>query len=156
MPEFIAPQIGKRNNTVTIEAELGEHASGVLYALGGSGGGLSCYMDDGHLYFEYNLMIVYRFLAKSQEKIAPGRHTIVVETIVKTPKPGSPADIVLRVDGKEVARTSPHMTVPALFTASESFDVGCDLGSPVARQYFDRAPFAFNGRIDQVQVKYTN
>jgi len=33
MPEFTAPPIGKQNNTVTINAEFGENASGVLYAM---------------------------------------------------------------------------------------------------------------------------
>jgi len=30
-----------------------------------------------------------------------------------------------------------------------------DLGSPVALDYFDKAPFKFNGKIDQVHVQYT-
>ena len=153
MPEFAAPGVGNHSNTITIDAEFGDHANGVLYALGGSGGGLSCYMMDGHLCFEYNLMIVYRSLAKSAEKITPGKHTIVVETILKAPKPGAPADIVLSVDGKEVARAETKMTVPAAFTASETFDVGTDLGSPVARDYFERAPFKFDGKIGTVKVE---
>jgi Sulfatase len=98
MPEFTAPAVGNSNNTVTIELECGENASGVLYALGGAGGGLTCYMDNGHLVFEYNLMIIDRSIAKSQEKIAPGKHTIVVDTNLKVPRPGAPADIVLSVD----------------------------------------------------------
>jgi arylsulfatase len=153
MPEFTAPPVGKVSNTVTIDTELGESASGVLYALGGSGGGLSCYMDDGYLCFEYNLMIVYRHVARSSERLAPGRHTIVVDTQLTPNKPGSPANIVLSVDGKEVARTATKMTVPGLFTASESFDVGVDLGSPVARAYFERAPFKFDGSIRDLKVK---
>ena len=153
MPEFTAPGVGNTNNTVTIDLETGANANGVLYALGGSGGGLSCYMDDGHVCFEYNLMIVYRTLMKSPEKVAPGKHTIVVETRLAKPQPGQPADIILSVDGKEVARASTKMTVPAAFTASETFDVGVDLGSPVARAYFERAPFKFNCKIQQVSVQ---
>jgi arylsulfatase A-like enzyme len=153
MPEFIAPPVSKRSNTVTIEAELGENASGVLYAVGGSGGGLSCYLDNGQLCFEYNLMIVYRTVAKSQEKLPAGKHTIVVDTQLKVERPGAPALIRLQVDGKEVAQLEPKMTVPGLFTASESFDVGVDLGSPVARDYFERAPFRFDGKIERVEVK---
>ena len=153
MPEFTAPALGNHNNTVTIDLECGADASGVLYALGGSGGGLTCYMDKGQLVFEYNLMIIDRSIAKSAEKIAPGKHTIVVDTTLKAPKPGAPADIVLSVDGKEVARTTVKMTVPAAFTASESFDVGIDLGSTVSRDYFERRPFKFDGKIEKVEVK---
>ena len=152
MPEFTAPALGNHNNTVTIDLECGAEASGVLYALGGAGGGLTCYMDKGHLVFEYNLMIIDRSIARSPEKIAPGKHTIVVDTTLKAPKPGAPADIVLTVDGKEVARTTAKMTVPAAFTASESFDVGTDLGSTVSRDYFERRPFKFDGKIGKVVV----
>ena len=153
MPEFTAPAVGNTSNTVTIDLECGADASGVLYALGGAGGGLTCYMDKGQLVFEYNLMIIDRSIAKSQEKIAPGKHTIVVDTTLKAPKPGAPADIVLSVDGKEVARTAVKMTVPAAFTASETFDVGVDLGSPVSRDYFERRPFKFDGKIEKVRVE---
>ena len=153
MPEFTAPAVGNTSNTVTIDLECGADASGVLYALGGAGGGLTCYMDKGQLVFEYNLMIIDRSIAKSKEKIAPGKHTIVVDTTLKAPKPGAPADIVLSVDGKEVARTAVKMTVPAAFTASETFDVGVDLGSPVSRDYFERRPFKFSGKIEKVRVE---
>ena len=32
-------------------------------------------------------------------------------------------------------------------------DVGVDLGSPVSIDYFDRRPFAFNGKINSVTVE---
>ncbi len=44
------------------------------------------------------------------------------------------------------------MTVPAAFTASESFDVGIDLGSLVSRDYAERRPFKFDGKIGTVKV----
>ena len=75
-----------------------------------------------------------------------------MNTTLKAPKPGAPADIVLTVDSKEVARTAAKMTVPAAFTASESFDVGTDLGSTVSRDYYERRPFKFDGQIKRVTV----
>ena len=47
MPEFTAPGLGRQSTQVVIEAELGQNASGVLYALGGASGGLTLFMDDG-------------------------------------------------------------------------------------------------------------
>ena len=64
------------------------------------------------------MMIIERYIAKSQDKIAPGKHTIVVDTTLKAARPGSPADVVLTVDGQEVARTIAKITVPGAFTAS--------------------------------------
>lgn len=61
--------------------------------------------------------------------------------------------MIISVDGKEVARTTVKRTVPAAFTASETFDVGTDLGSPVSIDYFDRRPFQFDGKITAVNVR---
>ena len=47
LPEFAAPGVGRESNRVVVDADFGEEASGVLYALGGIGGGLTLYMDKG-------------------------------------------------------------------------------------------------------------
>ncbi len=60
---------------------------------------------------------------------------------------------MLTLDGKEIARTTAKMTVPAAFPASESFDVGVDLGSVVSRDYAERRPFKFDGKIGTVKVE---
>ena len=61
--------------------------------------------------------------------------------------------MVLSLDGATVAETTVKRTVPAAFTTRETFDVSVDLGSPVSLDYFDRAPFAFNGKIESVKVE---
>ena len=118
MPEFTAPGLGKRSNHVAIDVEVGKEASGVLYALGGASGGVTLYMDKGQLVYEYNMLIIERTTAKSEAKIAPGKHKIEVDETIA--RPGAPADVVLKVDGKEVARTTVKRTVPGAFTASET------------------------------------
>ena len=49
LPEFAAPGVGRESNRVVVDADVGAHASGVLYALGGIGGGLTVYMDEAIL-----------------------------------------------------------------------------------------------------------
>ncbi len=61
--------------------------------------------------------------------------------------------VILSVDGEEVTRIDVGRTVPAAFTATETFDVGVDLGSPVSMVYFDRRPFAFDGKIESLRVE---
>jgi hypothetical protein len=90
MPEFCAPALGNRANLVTIEADIPENPNGVLYALGGAGGGLTCYVDDGYLCYEYNLFIIMRTKIRSARRLSPGRATIQIKTAVLEPKPGSP------------------------------------------------------------------
>lgn len=65
----------------------------------------------------------------------------------------SAATVVLKVNGQEVARVVVARTVPLAFTASETFGVGVDLGSPVSPDYFDRRPFRFEGTIERVDVE---
>ena len=97
------------------------------------------------------MLIIERTSAKSAGKIAPGKHKIEVDETIA--KPGAPAYVVLSVDGKEVARTTVRRTVSGAFTASETFDVGVDLGSPVSLDYFKRAPFRFDGKIEKMTVE---
>ena len=77
------------------------------------------------------------------------QHTIEVDTTIA--KPGAPADVILKVDGDEVGRDTVKRTVPAAFSASETFDVGVDLGSVVSLDYFDRRPFRFNGKSKRLK-----
>jgi hypothetical protein len=150
MPEFAAPGLGRESSHVTIDAQLGANASGVLYALGGASGGLTLFLDDGRLAYEYNMMIIERYTARSKDRLPAGKHRIEVDTTIA--RPGAAAAVVLKVDGEDVATLDVKRTVPAAFTASETLDVGVDLGSPVSLDYFDRGPFTFNGKINSVAV----
>ncbi len=85
MPEFTAPGLGRESNHVAIEAELGENATGVLYALGGFSGGLTLYMDKGELVYEYNMMEIERYSVRSSGKIAAGKRRIEVDTTIARP-----------------------------------------------------------------------
>ena len=107
----------------------------------------------GKLNYEYNMMIIERYKAQTEVSFPPGKHLIEVETTFASKKPLSPAEVVIRVDGKEAARTTVQRTVPAAFTASETFDVGTDLGAPVALEYAERRPFKFDGKIAKVKVE---
>jgi len=152
MPEFTAPGLGRVSNVVKVEATFGDNASGVLYALGGSSGGLTLFMDNGRLNYEYNMMIIERYKAQTKP-IAAGKHIVEVETNFVSKRPLSPAEVIIRIDGIEAARTTVARTVPGAFTPSESFDVGTDLGAPVAIEYAQRRPFKFNGTIQRFAVQ---
>jgi arylsulfatase len=128
-----------------------DRASGVLYALGGSGGGLVLSMDQEDLVYLYNMMIIEAYTTRTAAPIAAGRHSITVDTTIDGP--GAEGRVVLAVDGVEAGVTTLHRTVPAAFTASESLDIGIDLGSTVANAYFNHRPFEFDGRIHSVKVR---
>jgi arylsulfatase len=153
--ETLAPKFVSGFSTLaTIEADVPENAEGVLYCVGGIAGGYTVYMDEGCLNAEYNCLAVQRFKIKSDAPIPTGKVTIEVEVKFDEKKPQAPATVTFRVNGVQVGQGRIERSVPAGFTASETFDIGVDLGSPVALDYHERAPFKFNGKIEKVHIKY--
>ena|SRR3712207_6574477 len=156
MPEFCAPALGNRGNLVIIDLDLPAEPEGVLYALGGAGGGLTCYIDDGFLCYEYNTFIVMRTKLRSDRKLPTGKAQIQISTEYADARPGGPLDIVLTVNEYEAARGQVPVSAPLLFTANDCLDIGRCLGGSVSLDYYDRVPFPFNGDIHNVNVRYTS
>ena len=99
---------------------------------------------------QYNTMMVERYRVVSDKPIPAGNHAIEVKSRLE--KPGAPAIITILLDGVESARLDVNRTVPLAFTASETSDIGVNLGSPVSIQCFDQRPFAFTGELESVEV----
>jgi arylsulfatase len=154
MPEFCAPALGNKPNIVTIDAVVPANANGVLYKLGANSGGLTCFVEDGMLCYEYNLFIIQRTKIRASEKLPTGRVKIEIETNYVVPRPGGPLKVTMKVDGKIFAEGTVPISAPLCFTANDCLDIGIALGSPVSLDYYDKAPFKFNGTIEQVHMKY--
>jgi hypothetical protein len=154
MPEFAAPSLGNKDNVVSVDVDVPEDANGVIYALGGFSGGLALYVKDGVLSYEYNLFEIQRTHIKAKDKLPAGKTKIEIETTYIDPKPAGPLKVVLKVNGEEVASGEVPGSAPIGFTANDALDFGIDLGSPVGIEYYDQAPFKFNGTIKGATVKY--
>jgi hypothetical protein len=154
MPEFTAPALGNTPNVVTIDADIPGDANGVLYKLGAQAGGLTLFVEDGILCYEYNLFIIQRTKIRATDKLPTGKVKIQVETSYLEPRAAGPLKVVLKVDGTVVAEGEVPVSAPLTFTANDCLDIGQALGSPVSLDYRDKAPFKFNGTINQVHVKY--
>ena len=90
------------------------------------------------------------------ETVTANNQTPYAAVYINTKERLAPATATWKVNGEQVGRGRVERSVPSLFTASETFDVGVDLGSPVALDYFDRAPFRFNGKIEKINIRYTD
>jgi arylsulfatase len=155
IPEALAPKfVSGRSTLAVIDAEIEKDAEGVLFAIGGVSSGFTVYMDQGFLKAEYNAMTLNRYKFASASAIPTGKVKIEVETKYDSMERMAPATVTLSVNGAQVAQGRIERSVPAVHTASETFDVGVDLGSPVALDYYDRAPFRFNGKIEKINIKY--
>ncbi|MDT7681117.1 MAG: hypothetical protein QOG57_1427 [Pseudonocardiales bacterium] len=155
MPEVCAPSLGNRANRVTIDLDIPHDAHGVLYALGGAAGGLTCYIDDGFLCYEYNLFILTRTKIRSEQRLPVGQTIIQVETTPAELKPAGPLNISMTVKAEAYGSGQVPMSAPLFFTANDCLDIGTCLGAPVSLDYYDRAPFPFNGYINNLNVRYT-
>src|SRR5262249_37549484 len=117
--------------------------------------GLTCFVQDGLLCYEYNLFIIQRTKIRAQEKLPTGKVKIEVEASYAITQRGGPLNIVLKVNGRAFDQGQVPISAPLLFTSNDCLDIGIALGSPVSLDYFHKAPFKFNGRIEGVHVQYT-
>jgi arylsulfatase A-like enzyme len=103
MPESAAPKLGKVESLVTMGVDVPENANGVLYALAGFSGGVTCYVKDGFLCYEFNLFEITRTKIRSKGKLPTGKVKIEVESKLAA-KIGGPMDVILKVNGATVAQ----------------------------------------------------
>ena len=153
MPESAAPKLGKVDSLVTMEVDVPANANGVLYALAGFSGGITTYVKDGYLNYEFNLFEVQRTKIRSKAKLPVGKGKVEVESRL-VDKIGGPMDVTLRVNGEVVGQGRVPAAMSLHFTSNATFDIGTDLDSPVSLDYYDQAPFAFNGSIGKTTITY--
>ena len=151
IPESQAPNVRNGNVRAEIEAEVPESVNGVIFAMGGYAGGVSLYAVNGELRYEYSALLLKR------DKITVGKlpaGKVEIKLEMRTPlERAAPAEVKFWINGKEAAGGMVRRTVPLTFTASETFDVGADTSSPVADEYFEKAPFAFEGKLKRLYFK---
>ena len=151
IPETQAPNVRNGNIRAVIEAEVPANVNGVLFAMGGYAGGVTLYAVDGELRYEYSALLLKRDKIKVGQ-LPPGE--VKIELEMRTPlERGAPAEVKFWINGKEAASGTIQRTVPGGFTSCETFDVGIDLHSPVADDYFKKSPFAFEGKLKRLHFK---
>jgi arylsulfatase len=151
IPESQAPNVRNGNLRAEIEAEVPANVNGVIFAMGGYAGGVSLYALNGELYYEYSALLLKRDKIKIG-KLPKGEVNIAYE--MRTPMGRDvPAELKFWINGKEMASAQLQRAVSG-FTASETFDVGMDLNSPVADAYFDKGSFPFEGSLKKLHFKY--
>jgi arylsulfatase A-like enzyme len=126
-------------------------AEGVIAAQGGAFGGWSLYAADGKPAYCYNLFGLQRFKVYGEEPLAEGEHQVRVEFAYDGGGLGKGGTAALYVDGNKVGEGRVDGTVPMVFSADETLDIGADSGTPVSD---DLAPteLEFNGRVRWVEL----
>jgi len=58
------------------------------------------------------------------------------------------------VNGEVVGQGRVPAAMSLHFASNATFDIGTDLDLPVSLDYYDQAPFAFNGNIGKTNIVY--
>jgi arylsulfatase len=142
------------NKSYSLTAEIDvpkSGASGVIVALGGSVGGWSLYANNGTLKHCYNFFGIKRFFTEGTQPIPAGTHQVRMEFKYDGGGLAKGGDVSLFVDGKKDGEGRVEMTVPMLFSADETCDVGKDTGSATSPDYGPKHN-EFSGQVNWVQI----
>jgi hypothetical protein len=126
-------------------------AKGVIVAQGGAFGGWSVYTKEGRPAFCYNLFGLQRFKVLGDAAIPGGEHQVRVEFAYDGGGLGKGGTASLYLDGEKVGEGRVDATVPMLFSADETTDLGSDGGTPVTDD-LDADELAFTGTVKWVEI----
>ncbi len=141
-----------KNHTWKLTADIksdGEKTNGVVMAFGGVAAGMVLYVDQGIPIFDYNYFDEHHVL-KGTKSIPSGDVTVEVDFDYQGKTAGGPANIMLKVNGENVASGKMQATVAGRF-GIDTFGIGEDTGQPVTPAY--DPPFSFTGKIEKVVVE---
>jgi hypothetical protein len=146
--------VNVKNKSFTVTAEIDSAdgpVEGVILAQGGSFGGWSLYTRHGRAKFAYNLCALEIAQVEAERPLPPGEHQVRMEFEYDGGGLGKGGTVSLYYDGDNVGEGRVEHTLPFLFSADETADVGVDTGTPVAPDY-ESPDGTFTGDIHWVQV----
>jgi len=141
-----------RSHAVTADIVIPDGgASGVLIAQGGAFGGWSLYLDDGRPKYCYSLFGMQRFYAEADSPVPAGNHQVRMEFAYDGGGLGNGGAAALYVDGVKVGEGRIEHTIPMMFSADETADLGSDTGTSVSDDYTGETSH-FTGDINWVEL----
>jgi arylsulfatase len=141
-----------RSHAVTAEIVVPEGgANGVIVAQGGAFGGWTLYLHEGRPAYCYNLFGLQRFKVYGNDPVPSGEHQVRMEFGYDGGGLAKGGSVVLFVDGTRVGEGRVDATVPLVFSADETADVGVDSATPVTDD-LGAGDGRFTGRIRWVQL----
>jgi arylsulfatase A-like enzyme len=144
--------IKNKSYSVTAEVTVPKSgAKGVIIAQGGAFNGWSLYAKDGKLKYCYNLLGIKLFYAESNQAIPTGQHQVRMEFKYDGGGLAKGGNALLYLDGKKVGEGRVETTVPMIFSADETCDIGKGTGSAVSPDY-DPKENEFSGEVNWVQI----
>ena len=134
--ENVVINIKNKSHSVTAELTVPDGgAEGVIVAQGGAFAGWSLYVKDGRPKYAYNLFGLQTFHVESDTAIPPGTHQVRAEFDYDGGGLGKGGSVSLYLDGAKTGEGRVEGTVPMVFSADETCDIGSDTASAVSDDY---------------------
>jgi arylsulfatase len=143
-----------KNKSHAVSAEIvvpDGGARGVIVAQGGRFAGWSLYVHEGRPAYCYSWFGLKLFKVYGDSPIAAGEHQVRMEFAYDGDGPAKGGTVSLFVDGTKTGEGRVDATIPAVFSADETTDVGADTATPVSDDYGPQESH-FTGRIRWVQI----
>ena len=143
-----------KNKSYAITADLDvpkSGAEGVIVAQGGNTNGWSLYAKGGKLKYCYNFFGIDVTFVEGTQPIPAGNHQVRLEFKYDGGGLAKGGAVTLFVDGKSVGQGRIEQTVPMVYSADETCDVGKEAGSPVSPDYGPTGN-EFSGEVNWVQI----
>jgi arylsulfatase len=160
LTSHVAPVLAGKSYTITADIDVPSGgASGVIVAQGSRYGGTTLFVKDNRVIFEINAFGNRSGQIAASDRLTRGKAHIVVEVTPDEGRDGTnspsfairharPGSGTLQINGS--SEGSGHFeNVNA--NASETLDVGSDLGSAVSTEY--QSPNRFTGKIEEVTIQ---
>lgn len=145
--------VKNRSHTITAEVEIPEGgANGVIIAQGGRFAGWSLYVKDGVPKYVHNWLDAAFYYVAGDEKLPSGTVNIRYHFDFEGQAPGGGGTGRLYVNDRQVAEGKIERTVPFIFSADETMDVGGDLALPVTDDYPEGGSNQFSGKLHWVRI----
>ncbi len=144
LPAQVAPGIGGRSWDMDATIDRPAGANGVLYASGTENSGLSLFVQDDHLVFDYNCFGDHH-IVRSEVPVPVGPTLVGV----RFRRVGDGGRATLVIDGAEAGTVDVPFAMRVMSSVGPS--VGYDHGSPVSEAY-DHA-FPFEGTFTRLDVQ---
>ena len=144
--------VKNKSHAVTAEVVVPESgAEGVIIAQGGAFAGWSLYVKDSRPRYCYNLFGLQHFTTEGDRPIPAGTHQVRMEFGYDGGGLAKGGNVELYVDGTKVGQGRVDATIPMVFSADETADIGRDTASPVSDDYSSTTSI-FTGRVNWVQI----
>jgi arylsulfatase len=124
----------------------------VILSQGGIGGGWMFYVKAGKLTYVYNFLGLEKSVIVATQVLPAGKHQVRMEFAYDGGGLAKGGTVTLFIDGKPVGEGRVERTVPAVFSADETSDVGIKRGSPITPE-MPPEKSAFNGTVDAVVIE---